>query len=151
MAGEHHQLNRHKSEQTREIVKDRGACSPEVTRNWTQLSDWTTEVFHPVVVFPSNIYQSAVSRPATFKPAGELIKNVYFWYLLWSKSVGSDLREGTRTITFTELASQVRLMLTVWGKPLSSTINYSGFGVFSVSVFISTNPSSQETPNKHAM
>ena len=39
MAGEHHQLNRHKSEQTRELVKDRGVCSPEVTRNRTQLSD----------------------------------------------------------------------------------------------------------------
>ena len=79
MAGEHHQLNRHKSEQTRELVKDRGVCSPEVTRNRTPLSDGTTtEVFHPIVVFPSNIYQSAVSRPATFKPAGELIKNVYF-------------------------------------------------------------------------
>ena len=85
MAGWHHQLNRHKSEQTRGIVKDGGAwCAAvhEVTRNRTQLRDWTTtDVFHPIVIFsPSNIYQSAASRPAMFKPAGKLIKNIYFWY-----------------------------------------------------------------------
>ena len=49
----HHRLNRHKSEQTLEIVKDReawGAAIHGITKNQTQLSDWTTNtrksIFH---------------------------------------------------------------------------------------------------------
>ena len=43
--GGHHQLNGHESEQTPEIVEDRGlwcAAVHGVAKSWTWLSDWTT-------------------------------------------------------------------------------------------------------------
>ena len=65
MVGWHHQIEGHESQQTPEMVKEREAWHAAVhmiTKNWTQLSDWTTRTMVEIIC-NVEVYQISMLHP----------------------------------------------------------------------------------------